>query len=372
MELRRYLDPRTSWRDTSEVDKVRLYTRQSLVVIVVTFGVAGLAETIVQSAWLSTAALIVSTATAVLVLQRSPGIGGMGTGDINWPLALSVTAAIVAGAAGGGATPFWGLMVVSVPVCTVISLRWALVLALVLGTATTATRYGMVGSAAAFFVVVFMATTVRLSIWLLRIVTELDGSRQAASQLSVAEERLRFSRDLHDVVGRALSAIAVKSELAAALSRRGDDRAAEQMDEVRELAQQSMTEARRLVRGYRSIDLEAEIEGACSLLAAAGIDTRVGGRPDAVASEFAEAAAWVVREGATNILRHSEATRCVIEVTAQSLRMVNDRPHGTKSGDGTGLAGLGERLAAVGGTVERTSNADEFALTATFAPRVAS
>jgi two-component system sensor histidine kinase DesK len=144
------------------------------------------------------------------------------------------------------------------------------------------------------------------------------------------------------------------------------DRAADQMDEVRDLAQQSMTEARQLVRGYRSIDLRAEIEGASSLLTAAGIDTEVIGSPDAVQAEFAEAAAWIVREGATNILRHSDATHCRIEVTAHSVRIVNDRPRIRSSSDGSGIAGLRERLATVGGSVESVRDDDRFTLIATF------
>lgn len=366
MELRRYLDPRTTWRDTSEVDKVRLYTRQSFLWIVATFTFAGLMEGVARAAWISMPAMVVSAAAGMLVLLRTPGIGGTARGKISWPLAVAVGAGILAGAAGGDAIPFWALMIASVPVCVVIPLRWSLLLAVVLGAATTMTRYGALGAAATFVVVVFVASTAALSIWLLRIVTELDSSRQAAAQLSVAEERLRFSRDLHDVVGRALSAIAVKSELAATLSRRGDGRAADQMDEVRELAQQSMTEARQLVRGYRSIDLDAELSGAASLLRAAGIDTEIRGNADAVATEFAEAAAWVVREGATNILRHSDATHARIEVDRKSLRIDNDRPHVAGPSDGTGLDGLHERLAAVGGHLESTSTTDRFTLTATF------
>lgn len=366
MELRRYLDPRATWRDTSEVDKVRLYTRQSFLWIVVTFSFAGLLEAVAREAWISAPAMIVSAGAGMLVLLRTPEIGGTLAGPIRWPLAVAIGAGILAGLAGGDAIPFWALIIASVPVCVVLPLRWSLVLSVVLGAATLMTRYGALGAAATLSVVVFVAMTAALSIWLLRIVTELDSSRHAAAQLSVAEERLRFSRDLHDVVGRALSAIAVKSELAATLSRRGDNRAADQMDEVRELAQQSMTEARQLVRGYRSIDLDAELSGAASLLKAAGIDTEIRGDASAVAPRFAEAAAWVVREGATNILRHSEATRSRIEVSEQTLRIVNDRPHTMRSSDGTGLDGLGERLAAVGGHLESTSTTSEFILTATF------
>ncbi|MFZ2526528.1 MAG: histidine kinase, partial [Rhodococcus sp. (in: high G+C Gram-positive bacteria)] len=214
--------------------------------------------------------------------------------------------------------------------------------------------------------VVFMTMTVHISVWLLRIVTELDEARGAAAALSVAEERLRFSRDLHDVVGRALSAIAVKSDLAATLVRRGDDRAADQMDEVRELAQVSLAEARDLVRGYRSITLASELAGARSLLAAAGIDTSVSGAADDLPAEAAEAAAWVLREATTNILRHSAARHCTVTITATSITIGNDGVRAPGSGGGTGLRGVRERIAAVGGTVEITGGDGTFTVEARF------
>lgn len=372
MELRRYLDPRITWRDISEVDKVRLYTRQSLVGIIAIMGIAGAAEAVSRGMWVALVTMTVSVVTSVLVVQRLPGIGGSATGSIKWPLATAIVTGIAAAVAGSEPLAVWILLALSVPITAVLSLTWSCVAGAVIGLIAALTPFGIWGGLAAFLIVVFMAAAVRLSIWLLNIVTELDASRHAASQLSVAEERLRFSRDLHDVVGRALSAIAVKSELAATLSRRGDERAAAQMDEVRDLAQQSMTEARQLVRGYRSIDLQAEIDGATSLLGAAGINTAIDGLPGSVAPEYAEAAAWIVREGTTNILRHSDATYCRIHVTEDSVRIVNDRPHVVKTSDGTGIAGLRERLATVGGTIDTTSTPDEFALTATFTPRSAS
>ncbi|MET0199628.1 MAG: histidine kinase [Rhodococcus fascians] len=372
MNLRRYLDPRTTWRDTTDVDKVRLYTRQSFVSIIVLLGVVALAESVTERLWVSGVALAVTAGATVITVHRMPIIGGMRTGEIRWPLAVTAVAAVVAGIAGTATFKMWALLIVAIPVTALIPLRWSAAIGVVAGVATGVSPYGPLAGVIAFVVVVGMAATVKLSMWLLAVVTELDASREAAALLSVAEERLRFSRDLHDVVGRALSAIAVKSELAATLSRRGDERAAEQMEEVRDLAQHSMTEARQLVRGYRSIDLAAELNGACSLLRAAGIETTVTGSPDDVSPHFSEAAAWIVREGATNILRHSDATHSSFDVTENSVRITNNVPHRQRTTDGTGLAGLRERLAAVGGTVDTTLTEDDFTLTATFASTSAS
>ncbi|MBY6412676.1 sensor histidine kinase [Rhodococcus sp. BP-252] len=373
MELRRYLDPRTTWKDTTEVDKVRLYTRQSFISIIVALLVAAVTDTVSRGEWATAVAMAVSATTAVIAIRRMPRLGGTARGDIRWPVALCVAGSVTAGITSSApALWIWALLITSIPISAMMTLRVAALTAVVVGAGTIATRFGVLGGVIACFVVLAMAASTHLSIWLLRIVSELDASRHAASALSVAEERLRFSRDLHDVVGRALSAIAVKSELAATLSRRGDDRAASQMDEVRDLAHQSMTEARQLARGYRQIDLVAEIDGARSLLNAAGIETDTVGNADTLDPAYTEAAAWVVREGATNVLRHSDATRCRIGLSQNGVTMTNDRPHAVRSSDGTGLAGLRERLAAVDGTLDVACTADEFTLFAAFPATVAS
>src|SRR5580693_9670030 len=105
------------------------------------------------------------------------------------------------------------------------------------------------------FIVGVGVLTCRASAWTLRIMSELDRSRTAHARLAVAEERLRFARDLHDVLGRNLSLIAVQSELAAELARRGDQDAAGQMLQVRQVAHDSLREMRAVVSGYRTADL---------------------------------------------------------------------------------------------------------------------
>ncbi|WP_407320415.1 histidine kinase [Isoptericola halotolerans] len=231
-----------------------------------------------------------------------------------------------------------------------------------------------------YAVVLFWTGTVRISMWIVEVVRELEVAREVAGRLAVAEERLRISRDMHDVVGRALSAVAVKSDLSAALARRGDPRAAEEMDEVRTLAQESLREVRGVVAGYRSTDLATELAGARSVLRAAGIAVRVIGEVPPLGSPQQEALAWVVRETVTNVVRHSRATECRLELDddgggATVLRIANDGVGGAGAGagagaggagdrGGTGLAGLRERLAAVGGTLDVTTHGDRFIVTA--------
>lgn len=289
-----------------------------------------------------------------------------------------------------GAGPFIGLgpaILIGTAAVAALTKRWRLVLAgtviglIVLylvyvvgppGLSTPAAAAVMVMTTWLCIVVVPTAMATR---WMIDVVRRLWRSRQVAADLAVAEERLRFSRDLHDVFGRTLSTVAVKSELAAELARRGDDRAAEEMMAVREIAQSALTDVRGLVRGYRRIQLDDEVIGARSVLRAAGIRTRVLGLddPEAVAARLsdpaAEALAWVVREGVTNVLRHGQAgevritvdeapDHVVLTIENTSLNAV------TRTPGGTGLIGLRERVEAVGGSLEAGPSESGFALVA--------
>lgn len=205
--------------------------------------------------------------------------------------------------------------------------------------------------------------TALFSVWLLNAVYELDEARETRTRLAVAEERLRFGRDLHDVMGRNLAVIALKSELAVQLTRRGRQEAVEQMIEVQRIAQEAQREVREVVRGYREADLTAELHGAQGVLTAAGIDCDITGNAGALPAAVQSALGWVVREATTNVLRHGNAAHCAV-----SLREIDDRVVLTVENDGappdaapraggggsggSGLAGLRERLTPILGTLE--------------------
>lgn len=215
------------------------------------------------------------------------------------------------------------------------------------------------------------ALSCRLSVWMMAVVWQLDEARAVAGRLAVAEERLRFSRDLHDVFGRTLSTVAVKSELASALAERGDPQGAEQMLQVRQIAHDALREVRGLVQGYRSADLDTEIAGARELLRSAGVEVRVAGQGLTLPDEVAESVAWVVREAVTNIVRHAVAQRCEIDVRVLDdvcrVRISNDGVSGVAdpSTGGNGLRGLRERLGARGGTLRVTAEESTFVVEAT-------
>ncbi|PWI16542.1 sensor histidine kinase [Streptomyces sp. Act143] len=219
----------------------------------------------------------------------------------------------------------------------------------------------------------FLAFTSVFSVWLLNAVYELDEARETRARLAVAEERLRFGRDLHDVVGRNLAVIALKSELAVQLAHRGRHEAVDQMTEVQRIAHDTQREVREVVRGYRDADLGVELIGAQGVLRAAGIECEVTGQAAGLPAEVQSALGWVVREATTNVLRHGDAQRCTVAVRRSEDGVVltvendgaagppgpggstRDRPGrgGSAQGrGGSGLAGLRERLAAVDGTLE--------------------
>lgn len=191
----------------------------------------------------------------------------------------------------------------------------------------------------------------RFQLWFWEVLRSAEEGKEAQARLAVTEERLRFSRDLHDLVGHSLSTIAVKSEVAVKLSAMDAGRAAAEMDQVRGLARQALKEIRAAVRGYRTVDLVAELNSMTAVLEAADIRCTLHIPREPLPEEPATLLAWVVREGTTNVLRHSSATRCRIAITLHdgiaAVEMTNDGA-GAADGRGTGLVGLSERVTATG------------------------
>ncbi|NUQ96104.1 MAG: sensor histidine kinase [Streptomyces sp.] len=215
----------------------------------------------------------------------------------------------------------------------------------------------------------FSLLACRCGAWTLSVLWEAERARETEARLAVAEERLRFGRDLHDVMGRNLAVIALKSELAVQLARRGRAEAVEQMIEVQRIAQESQREVRDVVRGYREADLDVELAGAQGVLSAAGIRCEVRGEAGGLEVGVQSVLGWVVREATTNVLRHGDAVRCDIALKADGgcvvLTVENDGASAPAGGGGSGLAGLRERLSAVGGTLEAGRvGADVFRVTA--------
>lgn len=204
----------------------------------------------------------------------------------------------------------------------------------------------------------------------LRIVNlELGSARNEIGRLAVADERLRFARDLHDLLGHSLSVVALKSELASRLIEEHPEQAAEHVRDIEAVSRRALSEVREAVAGYRRPVLASELAGARSTLAAAGIEVDAAFAPAVELPPDAEAVlAWAIREGATNVLRHSDARHVRISVAVGArdaeLELTNDgcpqigpSGDGDGDGDGTGLAGLAERVARVRGRMDAAPNA---------------
>src|SRR5262249_17806677 len=196
---------------------------------------------------------------------------------------------------------------------------------------------------------------------------ELRHAREQLAHLAVAEERLRFSRDLHDLLGHSLSVMAIKSELAGKLLATRPDEARRQIEDVQHSAREALREVRATVAGYRQPTLQSELEGARELLEAAGITPELEVDSDPLPLAVDNLLALAVREGVTNVIRHSRARRCRISIktgpTLASVRVVDDGQAGEPSREGgTGLLGLSERARALHGEVHAGRIPDGFEL----------
>lgn len=209
------------------------------------------------------------------------------------------------------------------------------------------------------------------------VVTALRRTRADLARTAVAEERLRIARDVHDLLGHSLSLITLKAELAGRVIGTDPRRAAAEIAELESVARQSLSDVRAAVAGYRQPDLAAELDSARQLLDSAGIASQITAADTGGLSHDVDAAlAWAVREGTTNVVRHSKATRVAISVSAgpaEATAEVSDngppaddepvrlrppadqgRPQARVSRDrarlgGSGLAGLAERVHGLGG-----------------------
>ncbi|WP_329223996.1 histidine kinase [Streptomyces sp. NBC_01485] len=209
---------------------------------------------------------------------------------------------------------------------------------------------------------------------LVRTTVELRKARATVAQLAANEERLRLARDLHDLLGHSLSLITLKSELAGRMLPDHPDKAAQQVADIEQVSRQALVDVREAVTGYRRPRLAAELAGAQVALTAAGIVARIPAEPDldGVPEGTESALAWALREAITNVVRHSGAARCTVDLVrrqtldgpALELSVEDDGSGGTGKGPGNGLTGLTERLEKAGGTLEAGRVKRGFRLTA--------
>ncbi|MGI5208016.1 histidine kinase [Spirillospora sp. CA-108201] len=221
------------------------------------------------------------------------------------------------------------------------------------GGALAANWYGTVTAGIVTAVILRLFTAIGL----------LRDAREELAEAAVARERLRFSRDLHDLLGHTLSLMVVKAQAVRRVAERDPAVAAEQAADIETVGRKALQEVRQAVSGYRGRGLTDELDAARMALADSGVDVAVrrtgpplAPRPDALLG-------WAVREGVTNVIRHSGAGRCEITVRSGEdgavLEVKDDGAGGGHGGSvgsvgsgGYGLRGLSERMEVVAGTVQ--------------------
>ncbi|MEX3103318.1 MULTISPECIES: sensor histidine kinase [unclassified Streptomyces] len=209
---------------------------------------------------------------------------------------------------------------------------------------------------------------------LIRTTVELREARAAVAHLAANEERLRLARDLHDLLGHSLSLITLKSELAGRMLPGHPDKAAQQIADIEQVSRQALVDVREAVTGYRRPRLAAELAGTRVALTAAGVEVRlpVDVPLDGVSEDSESALAWALREAVTNVVRHSGAGRCAVDLVRRQtldgpvleLAVEDNGSGGAPGTPGNGLTGLTERLEKAGGTLETTCTKHGFRLVA--------
>jgi two-component system sensor histidine kinase DesK len=190
----------------------------------------------------------------------------------------------------------------------------------------------------------------------------LSAARAEVARLAAENERSRIARDLHDLLGHSLTTITVKAGLARRLGERGEsERALAEISEVEALTRRTLGDVRAAVAGHRDVTLVGEIATAREVLRAAAVIAELPGSVDVVDPELSELFGWVVREGVTNVVRHSRAMHVRIVLGERSVEITDDGRGGTP-GAGNGLTGLRERVEAAGGTLVATGGLTGFKL----------
>ncbi|RZQ61296.1 histidine kinase [Amycolatopsis suaedae] len=203
--------------------------------------------------------------------------------------------------------------------------------------------------------------------WLTRLTGELESTRHRLAEVAVTEERLRFARDLHDLLGLSLSAIALKTELTDRLLVVDPGRAADELAEILVLCRHALADVRSVASGHQQLSLDEESRAAHAALTAADVEVDMRMHHDNLPVQVRTVLAVVLREGVTNVLRHSKVEHCEITLRQQDrsvvLEIVNDgvrapgersRPARREPG-GNGIRNLSERVSALGGELTAES-----------------
>jgi two-component system sensor histidine kinase DesK len=182
------------------------------------------------------------------------------------------------------------------------------------------------------------------------------------ARMAALAERDRIAADLHDLLGHTLSVIVLKAGLAAKLLARDAAQARVEIADVERISREALAEVRRAVYGFKTATLSDELVRARGVLAAAGIavETKAAlvplrGPIPGLAPEVERAAALILRESVTNVIRHARATACRVTVACEFGALcveIHDNGVGAMASAGAGIHGMQARAQEIGGLLE--------------------
>src|SRR5690606_30017253 len=193
---------------------------------------------------------------------------------------------------------------------------------------------------------------------------QLEAAQRRNAVLAVAAERERIGRDLHDLVGHSLTSLTISAQLARRLIDTDPDAARDQLVQIEGTVRQALADVRATASGMQSIRAASEIASARTVLTTVGIHAQVPTALPPLPDDLAELFGYVIREGVTNIIRHSRATTARIDVDEDSVTIADDGIGIPAGASRTGLRGLEARLALAGGRLEVASSETGTRLTA--------
>lgn len=217
----------------------------------------------------------------------------------------------------------------------------------------------------------FIAGVILASEQAWHLVRRLERAKETEAELAVTRERMRFAGDLHDIQGHSLHVIKLKAVLARRMVHVDPDRADAELDEIRRLADETITETRMLAYARHELNLVAEVENAKRLAEAAGIAVDVRLERGAGTSAH-PLLAQVLREATTNLLRHAHPTIVTIAAAPGVVEVANDGVIDADDAPLRGLARLRERVESAGGTLHIERSPGRFVVAARIAPEPAS
>jgi two-component system sensor histidine kinase DesK len=209
----------------------------------------------------------------------------------------------------------------------------------------------------AYFIFILVAVTVGVNA--ARLLSEQsEGYARVRRSLDITEERERVARDVHDVLGHSLTVVSVKAGLAERLIEVDPERARAEVADIARIARESLAEIRATVGGLRAAHLAAELDAAREGLRSAGIEADLPADPEVVDPSHRAVLGWVLREAVTNVVRHSRAAHCRVELAAHTLVVEDDGVGLRDRRMGNGLSGLRERVVQAGGEFSVGPRAD--------------